>query len=343
METAKMKPKTLTSRIGLAVALLLGTGSQIAGDISIRLSVKFILNSDGSRPVGGIGSSSGFDAEVERDNRILAATGRGFNLQVVEYFDIQPTAPAGQPANYWFELNARSNRLGFELAAIGDPTTWKWNGNAINLFVNNSDSGQCSFPGTGGSISLGKSIAQGTVLHEIGHYFYLLHTHAGDPECKGPSYPVADGDLLAETIPDHNCLDRDSLSKSNFNGRAFNDLNENEQAQVNTSWLNVMSYHQEDQLLDDQMDLWTDTANGTRRGVCTGRTWFVDRDGCPIPAGGSVCVLVGGPFGTVRGGVEAANSGDIVLVRSGNYDEQLSITKAITVRATRGGVTIGKR
>jgi hypothetical protein len=153
----------------------LGTAT---ANLNVNLSVKFILNADGTRPNGGIGSASGFGGEVSHGNQVLSATGRGFRLVVVEYLDIQPPAPAGQSEDYWFKLPARENRQTIESAARADPGTWRWHESAINIYVNNTSSGQCAFVGSGSAISLGKSVAPGTVVHEIGHIFNLLHTHA---------------------------------------------------------------------------------------------------------------------------------------------------------------------
>ena len=333
-----MKPQDLVPAAGIGLLLLFFAASPANADITIRLSVKFILTPGGTRPAAGdIGTSAGFDAEVTRGNGILAATGRGYSMQVVEYVDIRPPVPGGQASDFWLNLDARANRQMIENAAVADQTTWRWNANAINLYVNNSSSGQCSFPGTGGAISLGNDIGLGTVLHEVGHFMNLAHTHPGDPACTTPAFPVGDGDGLAETIPDHPCLGRDGLSQANFGGRNFSQLTAGEQAQVNSTWLNVMSYHQEDQLLTQQMDDWTDAASSSRRYVCTGRTWFVDRNcGAIIHNGSSHCDLFSSPFNTVGEGVTSAQGGDIVIIRPGNYVEPMTITKAITLRSTRG-------
>ena len=336
--------KTFRTLIRLSFGLLLSLGSihALHADISVRLSVKFIRNFDGTRP-GGIGVISAFQAEVDRGNGILAATGRGVRLQVVEFIDIQPAAPAGNSADYWFTLNARSNKVVFENAALADTATWRWNAGAINIFVNNTGSGQCSFVGGGGTISLGASISSGTVLHEIGHFFNLRHTHANDVDCSttpGP-YAPANGDSLAITINDHNCLNTiDALSAANFGGRLFANLTADEQAQVNSSWLNVMSYHQEDQLLDDQMDIWSDNANVSRLFVCSGRTWFVSTAGFDIWLGDSAFA----PFRTVSRALSAVGTADdVISIRSGNYTVPGLIGTACTLRALRGPVTITRQ
>ena len=327
-----MKTHRLFAHAGLALLVLVGGIASLRADITVRLSVKFILNTDGTYPSGGIGTNTGFQAEVDRGNTVLAATGRGYKLQVIEYLTIQPPPPAGQPANYWFTNDARSSRQAMESASIADPVSWRRNNaGALNLYVNNSSSGQCSFVGNGDSISLGQSISPGTVLHEIGHFFNLSHTHAGDLNCTNPPpYALADGDGLSETVPDHNCLTtRAALMAA---------LPPALQAAVDTSWLNVMSYHQEDQFLGIQMDYWTDTGNHARQSVCSGRTWFVAPDGFDIFRDG---LSTGQAFQSVGWGLlNATIPDDILLLRTGTYAAPANITTPCTLRATGGLVTL---
>jgi hypothetical protein len=98
-------------------------------------------------------------------------------------------------------------------------------------------------------------------------------------------------------------------------------------------------------LTSDQLDKMTDTANiYVSSNIVSGFTHFVDRNnGCLIPTGSSKCQNnVGGPFPTVAGGISFAVPGDIVLVHVGHYNEPMTIRKAITLRATRGNVLLGK-
>lgn len=331
-----------TRSFSRCIALLLLFAGILAGhaDITVRLSVKFILNTNGAYPVigpgtnTGIGTNGGFQFEVDRGNGVLAATGRGYKLQVVEYLPIQPPPPAGQPANYYFTNNARSNRAAWEAASIADPVAWRRNVNgALNIYVNRSSSGQCSFIGSGDSISLGTSIGTGTVLHEIGHFFNLSHTHSGDATCTNPPpYALADGDGLSETVPDHNCYtNRAALMAA---------LPIELQPLVDTSWLNVMSYHQEDQLLDIQMDYWTHGANHARNTVCSGYTWFVATDGAD-----SILINdglgTGQAFQTVAWTLQFVSTpDDILLLKSGTYLSPATLSTPCTLRATRGPVTL---
>lgn len=331
-----MKSHLLFARAVLGLLILLGSACPLRADITVRLSVKFILSPGGAYPVGGpttIGTNTGFQAEVDRGNTILAATGRGFKLQVVEYLAIQPPPPAGAPANYWFTNAARGNRAAWEAASIADPVSWRRNGaGALNLYVNKSSSGQCSFVSTGDSISLGENIQVGTVLHEIGHFFDLSHTHADSQNCTNPPpYALADGDGLNETVPDHSCYTNRAalLAALPFSQQPF----------VDTAWLNVMSYHQEDQLLDIQMDYWTANANDARHSVCSGYTWFVAADGTDFIATG---LRGGDPFATVPWALaHVAGVDDVVLLRSATYLAPPGvIATPCTLRATRGLVTL---
>ncbi len=128
----------------------------------------------------------------------------------------------------------------------------------------------------------------------------------------------------------------------------FAGLSQSQQKQVNDTYHNIMSYHPKEEqyhLTELQLDRWTDAANGTRRTVASGRTWFVDGLTCAIPTGGSVCGSVGGgPFTSIHPAYVAANAGggDVLVVRPGLYPDRGTFNKPVTVRATRQGpVTIG--
>jgi hypothetical protein len=116
------------------------------------------------------------------------------------------------------------------------------------------------------------------------------------------------------------------------------------QAAVDRIWNNLMSYHgrQHSTTLctPDQNDRWTDSANSDRPGVRTGRTRFVATTGNDTTGTGTSA----NRYRTLAKGVTVAAAGgaDIVLLRNGNYNEPQTITKAVTLRATRGDAFIGK-
>jgi len=426
-------------RLGMQIllfALLLGQFPAWAA-VEIHLSVKFILNADGTHPAGSfpggiaVGTEESFNTEIEHGNRVLDATGRAFSLKVVEYLDIQPPAVTGAsvtrtcgttvnngtvtctntaglasgmrvtgtgiPANtviegvaantsftmtanatatntavsvtasyensYWFTLPARANRATFEAAATANApakTTWRWHETAINIYVNGSGSGQCAFVGNGFSIALGERIFnRGTVLHEIGHYFNLRHTHNGDyptnpnPPTEMPPRAfngddLANGDDLTQTPNDNpNITTRDQLSVALHSVPYFQPpappnapfADAGQRAAVDRTFSNVMSYHEEDVLISEQMDIWTQHANIERLPFCNGKTWFVANGGNNGALGNTALV----PLETL---VEAINrrttNNDVLLLRSGNYLAPAggTLSAPCTFGATRGVVQI---
>ena len=66
----------------------------VAADIEVRISVKFIKNSNGDRPMNSgtdidISTPLTFDVEITHANKVLEATGRGYQIKVVEYLKEQ--------------------------------------------------------------------------------------------------------------------------------------------------------------------------------------------------------------------------------------------------------------
>ncbi|MBI3853143.1 MAG: M4 family metallopeptidase [Verrucomicrobia bacterium] len=75
-----------------------------------------------------------------------------------------------------------------------------------------------------------------------------------------------------------------------------------------------------------------------------GANLYVDKSStCPNPAGLASCVFPGiGPYLTVSQGLNAAGPADVVHVRTGNYNEPMTINQLVTIRAESGPVSIGK-
>ena len=260
---------------------------------------------------------------------------------------------ASFPPDHWYNLPARATRQYIETTALASQAVWRWNPGAINIYVNNSSSGQCSFVGSGGSISLG-NVGTGTVVHEIGHIFNLQHTHALDyatntnPGAAMPPQPftlsdLMDGDALTETANDNpNITTNNQLCQAlfgkNYNGATTTD---GERATVDSAFQNVMSYHTEAVLLPVQMDIWTQNANGARIGFCTGRTWFIANGGNNSSSGLTAAL----PLATVASGfahVSTSTPNDVVLLRAGSYAAPPGgvLSTPSTLRATRGEAII---
>jgi Zn-dependent metalloprotease len=62
---------------------------------------------------------------------------------------------------------------------------------------------------------------------------------------------------------------------------------------------------------------------------------------CLVPAGNPACVANFGPYVTVGQGVAGAHPGDVIHIRTGNYNEPMTISKILTLQAENGPVTIG--
>jgi hypothetical protein len=103
---------------------------------------------------------------------------------------------------------------------------------------------------------------------------------------------------------------------------------------VDDTYLNLMAYGFNkvlDRLTPQQLDKWTRYANIERAFALSGRTRFVSPAGNDANPG-----LIGtSPKRTVVNAINAssAGGGDIVLLRPGSYDEQITISRPVTLRA----------
>jgi len=201
--------------------------------------------------------------------------------------------------------------------------------------------------------------------------------HCGDG--SGECNTVPRSDTIDDTLWDLPCWDRDQIAMWNFDGHVYADLAFYQMAEVDLALENLMSYHADRLwLTSDQLDRMTDTSNGIRSNLTTGCTHFVDASAnagaltgisacgvpracigggfngfpcehdthCYVPLGVSgVCGYRDGssgrPYTGVADAADAANAGDIVLIRGGAYDESLIIQENVTLRANLGSAVIG--
>lgn len=331
-----------------AVAAILCGMAAAQADINVRVSVKFILGSSGQLPSnsGGFGaqsvalvSNNAVISNINYANELLRSNRRGYQFQLTEIQNVSGWSS-------FFNLSARNqaNKEALEDTATSNATTraqFFWRDNAVNVYINNTSSGYCSFPGSGSAIFIGSAAYDTLIIHEIGHYFALAHTHSGEQFLNADDSACDDGcacaqllggntDGFSDTLPDHECWTRAQMVANNPGATT---------TQIDNTFLNIMSYHlPQDRFTSGQLDTWADTGNGSRFNAVTGRTRFVDRDNTSIFQFGTSAL----PYETVIQGVNsAAASGDIVLIRPGNYNETITITKALTLRATRGTAVIG--
>jgi hypothetical protein len=188
--------------------------------------------------------------------------------------------------------------------------------------------------------------------HEIGHYFSLAHPNGTLENCCDPNTCITDGDLIEDTLPDGPCFTLDQLSTHRY-GQPFANVNAVKQdSLLNGFWNNMCYLHPDqggktvggwgfgqtllDRLTEQQLDQWTDTANGVRAIVSTARTRFVTASTCgicPPPDGSS-----GKPYQGIPAALSAASTGDILLLRPGTYPGPITISEPVTLRATRRGI-----
>jgi hypothetical protein len=339
-----------------ALMVLTSRASADGGTVDIRLSIKIITDGSGNNPTSGITAPDTVEAKIDRDitdaNDTLRRTQRGYRLKRDPFIYISPPVPSMQPSTYWFTLPARQNRATVEAAATAAPTTWAWSGSAVNFYVNHSSSGQCSFPPDSHAITLGSGFIPGTVLHELGHFFALRHTHAGDyaDQPAGPNFTaadLADGDSLTETANDNpNITTRDQLSVALWNA-PYASLTVSQQNVVNSAWRNVMSYHVDEDLLPVQMNILTDHANNTstRHYAVSGWTRFIAPTGSDTIFGlSNNCIVSGVPGRTLAHAVShaaGANDGhEIILLGAGTYSGPITIGSPVTLRTDVGQTAV---
>jgi hypothetical protein len=314
-------------------------------------------------------------------NRWLINNHRGYRTRLVDLDAGQTFRRIGglndnSGPGKWYDTNLKTDgaaNAAFETEAEANKALYAWNDNAVNIYFNNGGYSSAQYPQNGRDLvqsayalfiydlESGEMFSRsykvaGNLLHELGHYCGLPHTFNGEDN----EDDIADTALDPEVADSRNeAAVRDGIAQYNFN-RVFADLTSAEKTLVDNTANNGMSYYQlfyddpnQGKVLTEaerfgptrflftelQMDLWSDHANSTRSAVASGRMIFIGGTVLPFQIGTSTS-----PFDKVADGIfAAANSGrDIVLIRSGNYNEQLTLNKPVTLRATRvGPATIG--
>ena len=345
----------------LALAWMTAPPAAHAQYIWINVSYKVVLNpADGTPPPGF--SDLAVDQAITNANGLLTNYSRGYRLRRVG--NIEPvgglsdmTGPSRWYATDFFDrtqVNGQSQgglwKDQMEAAARSD-LAYRWDNTAMNLYiVAGICGGSCSFPHEGDNILVigGCSTGNGSLqLHEMGHYFSLFHTQGstcggcgnGPGQCNAPG-----DDEIADTLPDLQCWDQDQIAL-NWTAvenppRNYATLSGGEKVTVDNVFFNLMSYHgNADRLTELQLDRWTTGAEDpSRRGVISGITWFVAPDGPWFGVG-----RPGLPLPTVRAANGVVRPGDLVMLRAGRYNENLTLDQPATYWATRqGSATIGQ-
>ena len=328
----------------LAVLLVLALPAQ--AQLQWRISVKLIADASGNPAPKAFNNISN---ELVLANQLLDSYGSGYSFDITEILTLTGVSQ-------WYNIQARnnSNKLALQAVARANPGLYAWRNNTINLYVVNSTSGVCSFSGDGDELVLvGANAYRTLVLHECGHCFNLLHTHQNEQflnadnsactnTCACARLIPGEADGVGDTAPDHECFNSQDAVAVGAYGNFYTNLNATQQFLARNTWQNIMSYHDQNVLnilTDDQLDRSTDSANGPRLIATTGWTRFVATWG--NDGGGNPGTASGSRLRNVSTGVARASNGDIVLIAGGNYNEPQTISKPVTLRATRGEATIG--
>jgi hypothetical protein len=345
----------------LVLATLLGP-TVASAQLQWRISIKVFTGPGGALPqmpswnLGGATLFQELSNGVNQANNVLTNSGRGYHWQLTEIITVPGTmTPLPASGDSWFDLAVGpGTQDDLDAKAKRNPAGFQFRNNAINFYYVNGTSGPnggyCAFPHESQhAIAIAPNSYADVLIHEAGHFFALVHTMNGQYFQNADGTPCVSGapcacaralggdDGIADTPRDNQCWNQDNIAQAAF-GQNYAALSLRQQAVVNNSWLNVMSYHNPGRLLsDDQLDLMTDISNAERFNVATGRTHFVSRSGRASNQQGTSAF----PFVTVLNGINAADNGDIVLIRSGNYNEPRTYTKPVTLRTTRGITNIG--
>ena len=338
MKTSSLLLKALL----LGAVMVAGSPFHAQAQLEVRLSVKEILDTNGMRTAGGtLSTDEGIRSTVSAANDILASFHRGYQFRITEILDLPGHAEL-------LDLACQDASDAIEAGVQINPASYAWRTNAANVYINRAadDTGSCAFNGL---LVLKYTGGAGTLLHEGGHHLGLCHTQGcGCKDCTDCPGIVDDG--IDDTLPDRQCWSEDQIAFYSF-GKTYDQLTDPQQRlMVSNTFNNIMSYHKtsegstKDVLTPGQWDRIADFTRTTRANVMNGKTLFVDRTNtaCLFPIGFSQCTGgFDGPYPTFIQGVNGASGGDIVLIRPGHYNEPTTITKAITLRATRGDAFIG--
>jgi hypothetical protein len=342
----------------LFVMMLLLAPALAFGQLEWRVSIKVFTGSGGALPRqpgwGSGGLYQSLSNGVAYANAILDASCRGYRWRLVEILPV-PGSTAAAPAstNSWFNVAVSgATQDDLDGKAKANPGGFILRNNAINFYYtdnnNSPNGGYCAFPTENQNVILIAPDSFADVfLHESGHFFGLLHTFDSAQNLNNNNTPCTNGcacaklvggdDNIPDTPLDHTCWNQDNVALTAY-GTVYAMLNSGQQYFVDNTWSNVMSYHSPgNRFTSDQLDVMADNSNGARNNAASGFSRFVDGTGNFFFQFGSSAF----PYLTVATGISSANNGDIVLIRPGSYNEPMTITKPVTLRATRGSATIG--
>ena len=318
----------LTHKKALVIAILLFMSigqSALAATayVPVRVSIKFILSSTGSRPATGrLNTDAEINAEFDWGNTILADNRNmsEFRLERIQFLDL-----AGVSQYYSSSANS-TNRDNLRADAMANPATYLWRTDAINIYINGGTGSAISkFPPDNDIILMNQNCGNtpSCILHELGHSLNLLHTHQDGG---------ADG--CSDTIGDNSSWSKDQIAQNAF-GKTYANCTASEKAQVDLVFNNVMSYHtSEPQLLLSTCQLGRVSGQGD-----SDRAWLLTRD--PVYVRSHALPYEFGtyvfPYKTVEAAIISGLSNEVLVLQQGSYAEPTSVMDGSSYVVTRSG------
>lgn len=226
--------------------------------------------------------------------------------------------------------------------------------NTINVYFTNLTGlcGQATFPGDPPQGVLMNNTCAGiptnpsTFAHEIGHFLNLLHTHETvfGIECPNGSNCKTAGDRLCDTPADPNlenhvnincAYDNYASPPSGCGDTAYSPQTNNIMSYSRPACRNLFTANQ---ILVMVLQLWDGPFIGSRAYLHT-NVKYVDLNAGVVQNG-----KVLSPFKTVSQAIDAANRGNLIVIRSGNYPERIFTDKALHFERwdKSGSVVIGQ-
>ncbi|OQW97250.1 MAG: hypothetical protein BWK77_02255 [Verrucomicrobia bacterium A1] len=307
----------------MAAALLLSAGAEEAS-IPVRVSFKFILDSNSNRPpFGALCTDEDVWAQVNRANRVFSQNQSEFRIDVLEIGEVTNA--------FWWYAPPCDDEWTTDILleqATENPSLYRWRTDAVNVYINNGCR-LASLPAPWNTIVLLGQVANETSFaHEIGHILDLRHTF--------------EEDLCDDTIPDVGTSQNDIAT--NYFDKTYDSCSPAEQDQVNLVYSNLMSYHDganRSLLSTCQMDRQSVQGYADRGWVLSKTPRYLRSNGTNTTTDGSPSQ----PYKTLKNALDAGANNNIVLVfQAGSYTSvQSSVTNFGGMVPRQGTARVSKQ
>jgi hypothetical protein len=302
--------------------------------VPLRVSIKFILDANGNRPVSGnLNTNAEVNAEVDSGNSILRTTYTEDQIQLIEFVDL-----SGVSQHFTANIYNDTQFNALRTAAENDPATYHWRTDSINIYINGgAGSARGSFPPGNQYILMNQWCGNtpSCILHEIGHNLNLMHTH--EPCCTNQ-------DECSDTITDNSGWTKDQVAQNNF-GATYANLNASQKNQVDLVYNNVMSYHTD----EPQLRLSTCQRGRVSTQNYTDRSWMLGRTPIHVNKFAPFCgILQNGsfsfPYCTLQSALNAGglNNGVLVLEQGAYTMTQETINANVEIVTRSGASTVDR-